>query len=202
MARVKDLKCPFLPVMAYVCAWSGTQPAFAVLHPVQLKNRSFRKLVFLTSWPLTMITQAMRQQQPKLPTRPHHSSWSTPAEPQERTAPEDCNFEKTHPPGHNSCVITPPPPNAGHGNCCFLPGELLDPSEAFLDSSFASPLVGDGVTNFQHTHLGVPLTHAIADLFAIFQPCQDLFNSCHLSLPLLLGQWRGICFGLRLSRMP
>ena len=39
MACVKDAKRPFLPVMAYMCA-CGTQPAYAVFHPAQLKNRN------------------------------------------------------------------------------------------------------------------------------------------------------------------
>ena len=30
MAHVKDAKSPFPPTMAYMCAWAGTQPTYAV----------------------------------------------------------------------------------------------------------------------------------------------------------------------------
>ena len=40
MAHVKEAKSPFLPIMAYMCAWAGgTQPVFALGIS---KNRSFR----------------------------------------------------------------------------------------------------------------------------------------------------------------
>ena len=38
---------------------TGTQPAHAVFHPVQLKNRTFRTLLFLILWPITVIIKPM-----------------------------------------------------------------------------------------------------------------------------------------------
>ena len=39
--------------------WAGTQPAYAVLHPGQLKNRSFRNILLLYHEHLKMTIQGM-----------------------------------------------------------------------------------------------------------------------------------------------
>ena len=45
MGRVKVAKSLFPPIMAYMCAWSGAQPAYAVFHPGRLKNGGFFDIV-------------------------------------------------------------------------------------------------------------------------------------------------------------
>ena len=56
--------CVFFTLLGYWVHAGGssqgtaTQPAYAVFHPVKLKNRSFRNF-FLISWAITMTIQAM-----------------------------------------------------------------------------------------------------------------------------------------------